>query len=207
MHIAALPLVAVFLCAGSAWSLPPTVITFEDLPGDTSAVPDGYFGFDWENIHNVDGSQAPYANSGYDNGRVSGDIVAYNNFANPAATLRITGNPFTFIGAWFTGAWNNGLSITVEGYLNGSLDYTTTFMVDTTGPTFQALNYVNVDELRFRSFGGVPQPGLGGEGTHFVMDDFTFAPIPEPSTLVLCVSGILGAVSVARSRVPKAFKL
>jgi hypothetical protein len=191
LHIASLSWVALLLCADGAWSAPPIVITFEDLPGDLSAIPNGYNGFNWTNMYVLDGSQPVLANSGYDHGSVSGVNVAYNGFGDPGHAITISGDPFNFIGAYFTGAWNNGLSITVNGYNNGALQNTSTFTVSTLAPSYQALNYANIDELKFSSTGGV-DGGFVGFGTHFAMDDFTFSPVPEPSTLVLCLSGLVG---------------
>lgn len=194
---ATLLLLATILCADSAWSAAPTVITFEEFAGGPNLIPNGYFGLNWDNMYHVNGS-TEFTNSGYENGAVSGVRTAANGFANPAA-ITVSGDPFNFFGAYFTAAWNNGLSITVEGYLNGSLDYTSTFQVNAAGPTFFPLNYSNVDELRFSSFGGV-NAGLDGIGEHFAMDDFTFGAIPEPSTMLLCLSGLTGYTLLRRSR-------
>ena len=198
LRVASLSLAVLGLCANGAWSAPPTVITFEDLPGGLLPVPNGYHGFNWNYVAAVDGSLPEYNNSGYDNGRVSGVNVAYNEYGDPASTLTISGDPFTFIGAYFTGAWNNGLSIKVDGYNNGVLQNTSTFTVNTFGPIFMALNYANVDELQFQSFGGV-HGGLEGSGTHFVMDDFTYSPdsraehtcsVPEWLGSVMAATGV-----------------
>ena len=92
-------------------------------------------------------------------------------------------NRFNFDGAYFTAAWSNALSITVEGYRSGALSYTTTFTVDTTGPVFKPLNYLNIDALRFRS--------IGSPGDQFAMDNFTFSLVPEPHAALLFASGLI----------------
>src|SRR5262245_26275513 len=96
LSIALLPLVLLCLCANGAWSAAPTVITFEDLPGDQSPVPDGYYGFNWDGINVLDGSELTYDNTGYDVGSVSGVKVAFNAGGNVANTLSISGDPFNF---------------------------------------------------------------------------------------------------------------
>ena len=51
-------------------------------------------------------------------------------------------------------------------------------------------NYLNVDRLYFNSFGGQPAFSEDG-GNHFVMDNFTFEFVPEPSAFLLTAAGAL----------------
>ena len=91
-------------------------LTFDDLPpfqNDGSPIPDGYGGLDWDNMHYIAPVQLFGAgNSGYYYGMLSSPNVAYNGGQNPAT---VTGNQFTFDSAYFTGAWNDGLSIQIPG--------------------------------------------------------------------------------------------
>ena len=61
-----------------------------------------------------------------------------------------------------------------------------------------------IDTLLFTSSGGVNPGGLNGDGTHFVMDNFTFNEtkgVPEPaSTLGLLAFSALGASSVLKCK-------
>jgi len=129
-----------------------------------------------------------WPNSGYNNGLVSGDYVAFPSKFYESGTGRITGNLYTFNGAYLTAAWRDGLNVQVDGYLNDSLIYSTTVVVDTTGPTWFDFDYIDIDELKFSSYGGVPNENYPYQtGYHFAMDNFTY--IPEPTTLLLFALG------------------
>jgi len=186
----------------SPLSLRGDVLDFDDvLAEDNGYIPDGYGGFDWMNFGVVCGDCA--LGSGFDTGTVSGDYVAFNTFANVASV--VNDEIFDFNGAYLTAAWRNSLNITVAGYKNDSLLYSTTIVVDTTGPTwFDADdNYNGIDRLEFDSFGG-KDVFLYGSGEHFVMDDFEFTPSamhsnPSPGALLLGSIGV-GLVGWLRKR-------
>jgi len=147
-----------------------TVLNFDTFGGlNWTVIPAGYGGLNWSNFC-IENSK-DRMDSGYQHGTVSGDFTAFNIYGQPA---RITGDPFDFNGAYLTGAWNDRLTINVQGFRGGSLIYDTNVIVDSTfPPTFYTFNYVNIDTLRFNSYGGIPH-GYFGSGEHFTMDDFTF---------------------------------
>ena len=134
-------------------------------------------------------------NNGYGHGVVSGSNIAYNGSALTASLSSLSS--FLFNGAYFTGAWNNGLSITVNGFLGGVATLSKTFVVDSLAPTWQSFDWT-VDSLSFSSAGGVNQ-GYGGSGSHFAMDNFTYnevlSSVPEPETYAMFAVGLglLGA--------------
>ena len=171
------------------------VLTFDDFPtgGCEVEIPDGYGGFDWDNfrVYDVDrclsGTQ-----SGYFNGRVSGDYVAYNSSGGQAM---LSDDPFDFIGAYLTAAWRRGLTIQITGSLDNVVLYEAEVVVDYTEPTWFDFNFVGIDMLTLRSYGGVDVLMPEGRGPHFVMDDFTY--IPEPATLLLLG---LGGLALLRRR-------
>lgn len=174
-----------------------TVLTFDDIStASIDTVPNGYGGFNWSQMGYLNGPiNSP--GSGYEYGVVSGEYVAFNEFENVAT---VTDGTFDFIGAYLTGAWNDGLSVEVEGYYLGSLLYSQTVVTTAYSPTWFSFNYTGVDELRFSSFGGVDQ-GFGGGGTHFAMDNFTFV-VPEASPMVLLIgAGVVIGVFGLRHRI------
>jgi hypothetical protein len=187
-------LAAVFSVAALALAISGTtsalVLTFDDVSTIVyEAIPDGYGGLDWDNMTVVDGTwYSP--GSGYDNGTVSEDYVALNLGGDPASILVSAGEgfpAFDFEGAYLTAAWSDGLNINVVGSLGGSEVYNQTVVVDTDGPTWFDFDYYNVDTLVFSSFIG-EETGLGYQ---FAMDNFTYTPIPEPTTMLML--GCLGA--------------
>ena len=158
--------------------LEATVLTFDDITtADNAPVPDGYGGFDWEQIRVAKASL--HSGTGYGNGVVSPEYIAYNP---DASVVTVGGTPFRFNGAYLTAAWNNDLNITVQGFRNSVEQHNRTVVVGPDAPTWFDFNFDGVDELRFTSSGGT-NAGLGGSGEHFVMDDFTVNEAgPQPST-------------------------
>jgi hypothetical protein len=200
---AALVLVSLSPARAGADPIATRVLTFDTLAGSTS-VPDGYGGLSWDNFNVIRPDANPQlAGTGYEHGLVSLPNVAFNAFGSPAQVL--SGSAFDFFGAFLTGAWNDGLGVTIEGYRGSALRYTSTVSIDTTRPTFVDLNYLGVDSLTFTSFGGT-NAGFNGAGTQFAMDDFTYragapAVTPEPASVVLVATALAGlAAKRARRR-------
>jgi hypothetical protein len=166
-----------------------TVLTFDDISTNSyGRIPNGYGGFNWELFWYLNPADI-YPNSGFNNALVSGNYIAgVSDYAVPGIGL-ITGSPFTFNGAYLTAGWNDGLNVKVDGYLSDILIYSTTVVIDTTGPTWYVFNYENIDKLEFSSYGGTHHEGFPFEGAYFAMDNFTY--IPEPITALLLGLGYL----------------
>jgi len=171
------------------------VITFDDLPAtELDAIPDGYQGFNWGaspmvNVNYFHKNLLP--NTGFENGVVSGDYAAFNFLAT---TSTITGDQFDFNGAYLTAGWNDGLNIEVTGFLNNVLLFTQTVVVNTSAAQWFDFNFLGINALSLRAWGGVPiDPANGGE--MFIMDNFTYnepTAVPESSSLALLLLGVAG---------------
>ena len=165
-------------------------LSFDDVTSGNFAYPlqsvsPDYGGLTWSEYWGVLRG-AYHTGSGYEQGVVSGEYVAYNGGAQPVV---ITGSTFDFSGAYLTSAWTNTLDILVQGYGGGSLLYSQTVQAVNSQPTWFSFNYTGVDELRFFSTSSI-----------FAMDDFIFdfsSPVPEPATAFLLGSGI-AIISAAR---------
>ncbi len=77
--------------------------------------------------------------SGYQNGIVSGTYVGWID--NGARITRDGGGTFTFNSVHLTAAWRDGLHVTVQGWLGGSLAQSRNLVLDTSGPSFQVFNW------------------------------------------------------------------
>jgi VCBS repeat-containing protein len=160
--------------------LSATTLTFDNLPlSGESSIPNGYGGLDWSNFYYLD-SNTDVPISGYSHGTVSAPNIAYNGYGEPAS---ISGTTFNFIGADLTGAWNTGLSITVDGYDHNVLVDQQTVVVNTTTPTWFDFDFNGITDLVFSSSGGV-SAGYDGSGTQFAMDNFTYSALADPDVTI-----------------------
>lgn len=178
-----------------------SVLTFDDVTADTwDAIPNGYGGLDWTNFWVV----APHldfsldASSGWQNGLISGDFVAYNRFGDPAEVSSSTA--FDFNGAYINAAYRDGLQVTATGLRNGAQLYQTTIAVDTGVSQFFAFDFMGIDTLLFGAEGGTA-PDVW-DGAHFNIDNFTIntAPVPVPAAAWLFGSAIMGLAGFARRK-------
>lgn len=180
------------------------LITFDDLPGTSAAVDSGYKGLTWNNFWYID--PAVYGQTGYANGMISTSHVAFNGFGADCSFSSAVA--FTLTSLYVTGAWNDGMCVEIDGYREGSLIYSNSYLVDSTEPTFALLNYLDVDTVTFSTSGGVNH-GYGSTGTQFALDNVllngtglsTTSAVPEPSTYgVMAAAGLVGLVAVRRRR-------
>lgn len=178
---------AAIIALGSGGAAQAATLSFDELPPDNgygNIISNDYGGLKWDNFYSVNGSTYYSPNLGYTNGRVSGQNVAFNGFEKPS-TVSIGSGTFDFNNVYLTAAWNNGLTILVEGFLGGLSKYSKTVIVDTTAPTLFNFDFLGIDSLKFSSSGGT-DAGLGVGQTHFAMDNFTYnetKSVPEPLTI------------------------
>jgi len=177
-------------------------ITFDGLSNVYAPVTNGYSNLQWDNFYVLDAAESfPNALNGYLNGTVSGNHVAYNAWANPAV---ISSNQlFTLKSGYFTAAWNNGLTINVEGF--GANYYQTSFVVDSLAPTNVAFNWTGLSSVKFSSSGGIHNDDFSPYyGEHFALDDLVIehnsVSTPEPSALMLMALALFGLGFVRRRK-------
>jgi PEP-CTERM motif-containing protein len=197
-HLTLLMAAAALLLLNSP-SLFAGTITFDDLAdnGVGTLIANGYAGLNWNNFAALN-TLSFGTPSGYQNGTVSAPNVAFNVAALPAAFS--SGGNFTLNSGYFTGAWNDGLTITVMGLENGLLVDVTNFVVNTSGPTLETFNWSGINEVDFSSAGGTNH-GYNNSGTQFALDNLVInAPTttPEPGTLGMTGLGILAAFVLRR---------
>lgn len=164
-----------------------TVCDFESLGPGAGVVPTGYCGINWAGEWNYyDSPQSPY-------NPASGTERVYTTGNAPSGEFFFS-SPVSFTGAYFSGyssiVGNNLINFYL--YLGGNLQSVSGSLNPSDIPAFLASGYNGpVDEVLVFS-----NQTLG----YFVMDDVTYNPTPEPGTLALLASGVLGAFGVARRR-------
>lgn len=129
--------------------------------------------------------------TGYYNNLVSGAHLAYGRVGVINSITSTSGDSFTLNDAWLGAAWNNGLSIEIKGFVGGIEQYSKTVVVNTTGASLIAFDWV-VDSLTFTSSGGVHAGSGLGAGVHFTLDDLrvNVAAVPEPSSYAMLALGL-----------------
>ena len=177
-----------------------TLVTFDDLSDNASGAwfTSPYYGLNWINILHENSilSTSLVGLTGNYYG-----MVSPSNVVGLASGAEITspGTNFNFLSAYLTGCWNSNLNIEVEGFRDTNLVYDETKVASATNPTLFTFNYLNIDELEFNSYGGLPAFGYG-PGTAFVMDNFTFEFIPEPSAFLLAALGGVSLIALLKRK-------
>ncbi|MBU3684684.1 MAG: hypothetical protein FGM39_11870, partial [Phycisphaerales bacterium] len=154
------------------------------VAGASNLAGSGYGGFSWSGqawAFRKDGDQS----NGFTNGVRTGDQGAYNNAQGAFFLSR--SERWTPESAWFTGAWNAGLVVTVTGTRDGvELEPVSFTLGSPTQPqqvSLRALGLADVTSIRFTSSGGVPFGFPGdGAGQMFVMDDLSWSRVEAPSS-------------------------
>ena len=179
-----------------------TTIGFDDL-ASFATINNGYNGLNWSNFsvidHNANGA------SGYQNGVISLNNVAFNGFGNDAS-ISVASGTFTLNSGYFTAAWNDGLNIDVTGFNSGTQMDQTTLVENTSGPKFETFNWSGIDTVTFHSFGGTHDANVNpnGAGTQFALDNLTVngsaTPAPEPSSVAAMGFGAFGLLALTAIR-------
>lgn len=128
---------------------------------------------------------SPFTSISTDYEFVNGEYV----YGESKPIVSLTG-PIHFDGAWFTGVAND-IDVTFHLYFNGAKVAQSSALVLQTNqaPVFLASGYSGqVDVITVQAYQG-----------YFALDNFTYAPVPEPTSTALLLAG-LGVAGLAARR-------
>jgi hypothetical protein len=162
-------------------------VDFDDLDpywSDGNPVPAGYAGLMWVNFNSMYVPSYHGSSTGYVAGMASENFVVYNYLAGIAEFS--ASEPFTFVGAYLTAAWLDGLEITVDGYVGLQLVYTSTVKVSPTVRQYFTFDYKGVTGVTFTPSGGTLATQSSGDGPFFVLDNLEITgDDPELTTITI----------------------
>ncbi|MFQ6333116.1 hypothetical protein [Methylophilus sp. 3sh_L] len=190
-----------------------TLVNFDDLDANiygSVSVPYNYAGLNWSNFSVIDGvkfrtSTVYYESpsgftsfslpkSGYESGVVSSSAVAFNDSGFDAYISSYLNDSFTLNSFYITAAWRNELNIEVTGYLNGFQTNSILLITSREAPTLVTLNWKNVNQIKFHSFGGVSNgPFVANNGLQFALDNLSYrvTAVPESKAVELLLLGVI----------------
>jgi hypothetical protein len=170
-----------------------TVITFEELMDDTNLTGSGYYGLTWEHGNPGWGGRIGswFIPSTWDYPIGNHNVINYWGSTQLGISFPIRVN---LSGAFFSAQgstpyfWTTG--VRVHGYRDGEkVSITDWFRNIDESPDWFNISLINIDRIVIES-----EPSFDSVAGWYGMDNLTYesAPVPEPSTLLLSIFGLIG---------------
>lgn len=166
-----------------------SLVTFDDLsPGSGSGsfinIPNGYENLQWLGFGVLNGSLITPV-SGYNNGIVSPNNVAFNDDQFDRSASVSSSGTFNLNSACLTSAFSDGMQIEVQGFVGTDRTYDHIYTLQETGPALINFNFDGINQATFSPVDG---------SSIFVMDNLKVSAAPEPGVSRMAFLGL--AVSV-----------
>jgi len=194
--------VAVLSSTAFQYTCAQTLVTFDDLsPGSGSGsfinIPNGYENLQWLGFGVLDGSLITPA-SGYNNGIVSPNNVAFNDDQFDRSASVSSSGTFNLNSAYLTSAFAQGMQIEVQGFVGTDRAYDRIYTLQETGPALINFNFDGINQATFSPVDG---------SSIIVMDNLTVSPAPEPGAATMALLGLVVSVlgRVGRTTVKNKF--
>jgi hypothetical protein len=161
------------------------VITFNSLPGNGTAIPNGFAGMDWNNFYDV--SMAELLTGNVPGTASSNNTTFATNNGLTPAWFTSTGT-FSFDSAMLSTDGVDPMRLEVLGLLNGNVVDRAMLTLSSPVPVQVTFNWSGFDGVRF-----VPQPvANSSEKVQFALSQLVInvASVPEPTSLLLMGSGL-----------------
>ncbi len=191
--------VTVFVLAISSlgWA---EVIDFNNLPGNGSAVPNGYDGFNWYNFYDMSMNRIldPTATIPPGGSPPMGNQNFAFDHAGSASAFSTGAGEFSFQSAWFESMRTAPVALEVEGVLNGAVVGSKIIVLTGGAPQLQTFDWSGINEVRFIPI--APAANTLGSGQFLMTNVVINASTPEPSSILLLGSSLVFAVTKIRKR-------
>jgi hypothetical protein len=167
-----------------------TLVTFDDLsPGSGSGsfinIPNGYENLQWLDFGVLNGSLITPV-SGYSNGIVSPNNVAFNDDEFDRTASVSSRGTFNLNSAYLTSAFSDGMQIEVQGFVGTDRAYDHIYTLNENGPALINFNFDGINQATFSPLDGT---------SIFVMDNLTVSVVPEPGASTMALLGLAVSVS------------
>ncbi len=159
------------------------VITFNSLPGNGAAIPNGFAEMDWTNFYDVSMAElltgnnvpggAPFATFATDNGGQPAWFASTGTFSFASAMLGTMGAV--------------PMRVEVVGLLNGKVVDQSMLTLTGSVPVKETFNWAGINGVRFES-----PSAANGKPSQFALSQLVInaASVPEPTSMLLLGSGL-----------------
>lgn len=179
-------------------ALASTLVTFDDLPGTSGEIPNGYAGLNWNGFLYYEPSSAVATLGVVSSPKVA--VTVTEEFPGGAsfASFKIP-TAMDVTGGYFSSNTGDPVDINISGYANGIDLYERHFHLSHPGSAYLEVDFVAVDSVYFNAF----STGAASDNAAFQLDNLSLGkiyPTPILGSLPLFGSGLAMLLAAKRKR-------